>query len=101
MRRPWTGVGTALVTPFTRAGELDEICTDALLNSCCIPLVGTPTVLIARPQGMVSDMPRISSQTSAPPPKSSMAASGVKALESGSETLSTGPSPELTLTGLT
>jgi 4-hydroxy-tetrahydrodipicolinate synthase len=25
MRRPWTGVGTALVTPFTRGGELDEV----------------------------------------------------------------------------
>jgi 4-hydroxy-tetrahydrodipicolinate synthase len=24
MRTPWTGVGTALVTPFTRSGELDE-----------------------------------------------------------------------------
>jgi 4-hydroxy-tetrahydrodipicolinate synthase len=24
MRRPWTGVGTALVTPFTRGGALDE-----------------------------------------------------------------------------
>jgi 4-hydroxy-tetrahydrodipicolinate synthase len=24
MRTPWTGVGTALVTPFTRAGALDE-----------------------------------------------------------------------------
>jgi len=24
MRRPWTGVGTALVTPFTRTGALDE-----------------------------------------------------------------------------
>ena len=24
MRQPWTGVGTALVTPFTRSGELDE-----------------------------------------------------------------------------
>jgi len=24
MRRPWTGVGTALVTPFTASGELDE-----------------------------------------------------------------------------
>jgi len=24
MRTPWTGVGTALVTPFTRDGELDE-----------------------------------------------------------------------------
>ena len=24
MRRPWTGCGTALVTPFTRDGELDE-----------------------------------------------------------------------------
>jgi 4-hydroxy-tetrahydrodipicolinate synthase len=24
MRTPWTGVGTALVTPFTRAGDLDE-----------------------------------------------------------------------------
>jgi 4-hydroxy-tetrahydrodipicolinate synthase len=24
MRTPWTGVGTALVTPFTRNGELDE-----------------------------------------------------------------------------
>jgi 4-hydroxy-tetrahydrodipicolinate synthase len=24
MRTPWTGVGTALVTPFTRVGELDE-----------------------------------------------------------------------------
>ena len=24
MRRPFTGVGTALVTPFTRSGELDE-----------------------------------------------------------------------------
>ncbi len=24
MRIPWTGVGTALVTPFTRSGELDE-----------------------------------------------------------------------------
>jgi 4-hydroxy-tetrahydrodipicolinate synthase len=24
MRTPWTGVGTALVTPFTRSGDLDE-----------------------------------------------------------------------------
>lgn len=24
MRTPWTGVGTALVTPFTKAGDLDE-----------------------------------------------------------------------------
>jgi len=24
MRTPWTGVGTALVTPFTKSGELDE-----------------------------------------------------------------------------
>src|SRR6202521_6159825 len=24
MRTPWTGVGTALVTPFTKTGELDE-----------------------------------------------------------------------------
>ncbi len=24
MRTPWTGVGTALVTPFTRSGELDD-----------------------------------------------------------------------------
>ena len=24
MRQPWTGVGTALVTPFTRGGEVDE-----------------------------------------------------------------------------
>src|ERR1051326_2715578 len=24
MRRPFTGVGTALVTPFTRGGDLDE-----------------------------------------------------------------------------
>src|SRR3979409_2683729 len=24
MRKPFTGVGTALVTPFTRSGELDE-----------------------------------------------------------------------------
>ena len=24
MRQPWTGVGTALVTPFTRSGDLDE-----------------------------------------------------------------------------
>src|ERR1700716_2821065 len=24
MRTPWTGVGTALVTPFTRSGALDE-----------------------------------------------------------------------------
>src|SRR6266566_1324552 len=24
MRTPWTGVGTALVTPFTRTGDLDE-----------------------------------------------------------------------------
>jgi 4-hydroxy-tetrahydrodipicolinate synthase len=24
MRTPWTGVGTAMVTPFTRSGELDE-----------------------------------------------------------------------------
>jgi 4-hydroxy-tetrahydrodipicolinate synthase len=24
MRTNWTGVGTALVTPFTRSGELDE-----------------------------------------------------------------------------
>jgi 4-hydroxy-tetrahydrodipicolinate synthase len=24
MRQPWTGVGTALVTPFTRSGEVDE-----------------------------------------------------------------------------
>src|SRR5437870_2892550 len=24
MRAPWTGVGTALVTPFTKSGELDE-----------------------------------------------------------------------------
>src|SRR5258707_10328392 len=24
MRTPWTGVGTALVTRFTRSGELDE-----------------------------------------------------------------------------
>ncbi|HEX3702892.1 MAG TPA: 4-hydroxy-tetrahydrodipicolinate synthase [Vicinamibacterales bacterium] len=24
MRTPWTGVGTALITPFTRSGELDE-----------------------------------------------------------------------------
>jgi 4-hydroxy-tetrahydrodipicolinate synthase len=24
MRQPWTGVGTALVTPFTRTGEVDE-----------------------------------------------------------------------------
>ena len=24
MRQPWTGVGTALVTPFTPGGEVDE-----------------------------------------------------------------------------
>ena len=24
MRTPWTGVGTAMVTPFTRTGDLDE-----------------------------------------------------------------------------
>src|SRR3979411_790242 len=24
MRTPWTGAGTALITPFTRTGDLDE-----------------------------------------------------------------------------
>jgi 4-hydroxy-tetrahydrodipicolinate synthase len=30
MRHPWTGVGTALITPFTRAGEVDEQATRRL-----------------------------------------------------------------------
>jgi len=29
MRTPFTGVGTALVTPFTRSGALDESCSAA------------------------------------------------------------------------